>query len=79
MYIPLRRERVQVRGRSGEFLVYWVDYGREVDAVQPVDGAQNAVEEMKFTELFAVWEAVGDAAAQEMPAVRPRRHARRRV
>jgi len=53
MYIPQVRERVRLAGRSGVFLVMWVDHEQEeVDLI--LLGAASSVEEsVSFAELEA--------------------------
>ncbi len=56
MYIPVVRERVQVRNRRGEYLVAWVDYPRQLALVRHPDHPGGEEEQIPFSEIFALWE-----------------------
>jgi hypothetical protein len=52
MHVPGIIERVQVRRRSGMFLVTRVDHQRQVAVVIPLNGYGQAAIEVPFTELL---------------------------
>jgi hypothetical protein len=53
MYVPQVRERVQLAGRSGVFLVMWVDHEqREADLI-PLGTVSSVEETVSFSELQA--------------------------
>ncbi len=51
MYIPQTRERVQIAGRTGVFLVVWVDHDQEEVDLIPIRTAVSAEESVPFSEL----------------------------
>jgi hypothetical protein len=51
MYIPQVRERVQRVGRSGVFLVMWVDHEQKEADLIPLLGASSVEEIVSFSEL----------------------------
>jgi hypothetical protein len=53
MYVPQVRERVQLVGRSGMFLVIWVDHEQKEADLIPLDGASSVEEIVSFSELEA--------------------------
>jgi hypothetical protein len=57
MYIPQVRERVQLAGRSGVFLVMWVDHEQKEADLIPVDRKSSAEESVSFFELEAYSES----------------------
>ena len=65
MYIPLVRERVRVKCRSGEFLVLRADYVRQVADLAAVGDSHAVSADVPFAWIFALFE---DAAAEEMAA-----------
>jgi hypothetical protein len=53
MYIPQVRERVQLAGRSGVFLVMWVDHeSQEADLIS-LQRASSVEESVHFSKLEA--------------------------
>jgi hypothetical protein len=52
MRIPAVRERVQVTGRSGAFLVMAVDRDRQVADLIPTDGGQGLEEDVPFASIL---------------------------
>jgi len=57
MYTPQVRERVQLAGRSGVFLVMWVDHEQKEADLIPVDRKSSAEESVSFSELEAYSES----------------------
>jgi hypothetical protein len=53
MYIPQVRERVQLAGRSGVFLVMWVDHEQKEADLIPLHRASSVEESASFSELEA--------------------------
>jgi hypothetical protein len=53
MYIPQVRERVQLAGRSGVFLVMWVDHEQQEADLMPLHRASSVEEIVPFSELEA--------------------------
>ncbi len=53
MYVPSNRERVQIAGRSGIFLVVWIDQEHQAVDVIPLHGAIHAEENVPFADLEA--------------------------
>jgi hypothetical protein len=51
MYVPRARERVQRVGRSGVFLVMWVDHEQSEADLIPLHGASSVEEIVSFSEL----------------------------
>jgi hypothetical protein len=53
MYVPKVRERVQLAGRSGAFLVVWVDHEQQEADLIPLRGESSVEEVFPFSELEA--------------------------
>jgi hypothetical protein len=53
MYVPQVRDRVQLAGRSGVFLVMWVDHEQQEADLIPLDTVSFAEESVSFSELQA--------------------------
>jgi hypothetical protein len=53
MYIPQLRERVHLAGRSGVFIVMWVDHEQQEADLMPLHGASSAEESVSFSEIQA--------------------------
>jgi hypothetical protein len=53
MYVPKLRERVQLVGRSGVFLVMWVDLEQQEADLMPLQGKSSAEETVSFFEVEA--------------------------
>ena len=53
MYIPQVRERLQLAGRSGVFLVMWVDHEQKEADLIPLHKASSVEESVSFSELEA--------------------------
>ena len=53
MYVPRARERVQLVGRSGVFLVVWVDHEQKEADLIPLHGTESVEEIVSFSELEA--------------------------
>jgi hypothetical protein len=53
MYVPQVRERVQLAGKSGVFLVMWVDHEQQEADLMPLRGASSVEESVSFSELEA--------------------------
>ena len=53
MYIPQVRERVQLAGRSGVFLVMWVDHEQKEADLIPLHRESSVEESASFSELEA--------------------------
>ena len=51
MYVPRARERVQLVGRNGQFLVIWVDHEQKEADLIPLHGASSVEEIVSFSEL----------------------------
>jgi hypothetical protein len=51
MYIPQLRERVQLAGKSGVFLVMWIDHEQQEADLMPLRGASSVEESVSFSEL----------------------------
>ena len=51
MYAPRTRERVQLVGRRGVFLVIWVDYERQEADLIPLHDAMSSEESISFSDL----------------------------
>jgi hypothetical protein len=58
MYIPRAREQVQIIGRSGVFLVVWVDHEREEADLVPLHMAVFVEESVPFSNLRLCVEGV---------------------
>ena len=57
MYVPQVRERVQLAGRSGVFLVMWVDHEQQEADLIPLHKASSVEETAYFSELEACGES----------------------
>lgn len=53
MYIPQVRERVRLVGRSGVFIVMWVDLEQKEADLIPLHGVSSVEEIVPFSELEA--------------------------
>jgi len=53
MYVPKLRERVQLVGRSGVFLVMWVDLEQQEADLMPPHGKSSAEETVSFFDVEA--------------------------
>ena len=53
MYVPQVRERVQLAGRSGVFLVMWVDHEQQEADLIPLGTVSSDEESVSFSELQA--------------------------
>jgi hypothetical protein len=53
MYIPQLRERVHLAGRSGAFIVMWVDHEQQEADVMPLDKGSSVEESVSFSEIQA--------------------------
>jgi hypothetical protein len=53
MYVPQVRERVQLVGRSGVFLVMWVDHELQEADLVPLHSVSSVEESISFSELEA--------------------------
>jgi hypothetical protein len=53
MYVPQVRERVQLAGRDGVFLVMWVDHEHKEADLIPLHRASSVEESVSFSELEA--------------------------
>ena len=56
MYITQVRERVQLAGRSGVFLVMWVDHEQKEADLIPLHRVSSEEESVSFSELEAYGE-----------------------
>lgn len=54
MYIPQVREQVQLAGRSGVFLVMWVDHEQKEADLISLHRASSVEESVSFSELQAI-------------------------
>jgi hypothetical protein len=57
MRIPAVRERVQVTGRAGAFLVMAVDSDRQVADLIPTDGGRSLEEDVPFASILPLEES----------------------
>jgi hypothetical protein len=57
MYVPKVRERVQLAGRSGAFLVMWVDHEQQEADLIPLRGESSVEEIVSFSEVEAYSES----------------------
>jgi hypothetical protein len=53
MYVPKARERVQLVGRGGVFLVVWVNHEQKEADLIPLRGESSVEEIVSFSELEA--------------------------
>jgi hypothetical protein len=53
MYVPQVRERVQLAGRSGVFLVMWVDHDQQEADLIPLGTVSSVEESVSFSEIQA--------------------------
>jgi len=57
MYVPQVRERVQLAGRCGVFLVMWVDHEQKEADLTPLHKTSSVEESVSFSELEAYSES----------------------